>query len=154
MDLVARDLAIFGGLGKIFALHGKGAECKDEGLWMDGIDGKLIDLGGNEWGKRTNYEHAVLDCRKLKDLLPNVRVEMMVGVRELPYPFTCVVEKSVADMRGLDEQLALEHRKLGLTDDEMGMRTIAELIGENQSLLRKETWQKDPELFGFSTWEE
>jgi hypothetical protein len=101
-----------------------------------------------------NYEHAVLDCRKLKDLLPNVRVEMMVGVRDLPYPFTCVVETSVADMRGLDEQLALEHRKLGLTDDEMGMRTIAQLIGEKQSLLRKETWQKDPELFGFSEWEE
>jgi hypothetical protein len=101
-----------------------------------------------------DYERAVLDCRKLKGLLPNVRVEMMVGVRELPYPFTCVVETSVSDMRGLDEQLALEHRKLGLTDDEMGVMNIAQLIGENQSLLRKETWQKDPELFGFQEWEE
>jgi len=101
-----------------------------------------------------NYENAVLDCRKLKEFLSTDRVEMMIGVRDLPYPFTCIVETSEANMRALDEELSSMHRKLGLTDDEMGIRNIAQLIGENQSLLRKDTWQKDPELFGFSEWEE
>ncbi len=59
MDLVARDVAYFGAQGRIFSIHAKGAECLDEGLWVDGIDGRLLGLDGNEWGKRTNYEHAV-----------------------------------------------------------------------------------------------
>ncbi|MBU0627764.1 MAG: sugar phosphate isomerase/epimerase [Nanoarchaeota archaeon] len=58
MDLVARDIAEFGCQGRIYSIHGKGAKHDDEGLWMDGIDGRLVDLP-HEWAKRSNYEHAV-----------------------------------------------------------------------------------------------
>jgi len=60
VDLVQKDLVVYGKRGKIFSLHGKGAHFNEEGLWRDGIDGRLIGLNGNEWAKRnTIYEHAV-----------------------------------------------------------------------------------------------
>ena len=60
MDLVKKDIVIYGKRGKIFSLHGKGAEFVEEGLWEWGIDGKLINLP-HEWAKRNSviYEHAV-----------------------------------------------------------------------------------------------
>ncbi|HZX45344.1 MAG TPA: sugar phosphate isomerase/epimerase [Candidatus Nanoarchaeia archaeon] len=58
MDLVVRDVETYTQQGKIFAIHGKGAKHDDEGLWTDGVDGRLLDLP-HEWAKRSNYEHAV-----------------------------------------------------------------------------------------------
>lgn len=101
-----------------------------------------------------DYQDAVEDCRKLKKTLKYTdRVEMMVGVRELPYPYTCVVETKASNIRFLDEELVSKHQELRLKDDETGIRNIAQLIAERQSLLRRETWETDPPLMGFTSWE-
>lgn len=58
MDLVAKDVELFGSHGKIFALHGKGAEFRVGEFYEDGIEPRLIGLD-HEWAKRSLYEHAV-----------------------------------------------------------------------------------------------
>jgi len=100
----------------------------------------------------SNYQDAVEDCRKLKNkkFRHAERVEMMIGVRELPYPFTCVIETRASKMRSLDDELSLAHQQLNLKDDELGVRSISQLISEKQSLLRRETWETDPPLMGFT----
>ncbi len=103
-----------------------------------------------------SYEDAVMDCRKIKQMkFRNVeRIEMMVGVRELPYPFTCVVETSASKIHALDDELVSKNAELRLRDDEIGSRNIAQLIFERQSLLHRNTWETDPPLMGFESWEE
>lgn len=102
-----------------------------------------------------SYEDAVMDCRKIKKMnFKNVeRIEMMVGVRELPYPFTCVVETSASKMHRLDAEMVAKNNELHLKDDEIGSRNIAQLIFERQSLLRRQTWETDPQLMSFESWE-
>ena len=100
-----------------------------------------------------NYEDAVVDCRKIKSMnFKNVeRIEMMIGVRELPYPFTCIVETSATKMHGLDEEFVAANPQLRLRNDEIGSRNIAQLIYERQSLLHRNTWETDPPLMGFES---
>lgn len=99
-----------------------------------------------------SYEDAIEDCRKIKKtkLKYAERIEMMVGVRDLPYPFTCVVETSASKMRFLEDELVLKHNELRLKNDDMGKINIAQLISERQSLLRRQTWETDPPLMGFA----
>lgn len=100
-----------------------------------------------------NYEDAVEDCRRLKKTLKYAdRVEMMMGVRELPYPFTCVVETPAQNIRFLDDELVSKNPELRLKNDEIGARNVSMLIAERQSLLRRETWETDPPLIGFESW--
>jgi len=100
-----------------------------------------------------DYDKATTDCRKLIGLENAERVEMMVGVRELPYPFTCVVETSMSKMQKLDDEFVQKRSMLNLDSDESGVRSIEQLLGERQSLLRPKTWQTDPPLMGFMDWE-
>jgi hypothetical protein len=118
---------------------------------------KLPDEGRQGFAfSYANYEAAIEGCRRLKRMkFHNVeRIEMMVGVRELPYPFTCVAETSSDKMSALDEEMAGNFRNLDMKDDETGVATIASLINEKQSLLRRDTWETDPQLIGFTEWEE
>jgi hypothetical protein len=101
-----------------------------------------------------DYTTAVEDCRKLKNLDNVERVEMMIGVRELPYPFICVVETNKDKMEKLDDELMKKRHDFSLRDDEAGINTIEGLLGESQSLLRRKTWETDPPLMGFMSWEE
>jgi hypothetical protein len=99
-----------------------------------------------------DYHTAIDDCRKIKKMnFKNAeRVELMIGVRELPYPFTCVVETSKEKMNGLDAEFVAKNNELSLKDDEIGIRNIAQLIAEKQSIIRRETWEIDPPLWGFT----
>jgi sugar phosphate isomerase/epimerase len=124
MDLVAKDLAVFGSQGKVFALHGKGAGIKDDEFWKWGVDGKLIDLGENEWGKRPNYEHAVpgesYDSVGWKILIPMAR-----GFR-IP-----LVTIEIEDPRYKDMTDPERSGTLGIQAVHIGRRNLASLCYED-----------------------